>query len=72
MARSVDRDLPADARGVGRPVAEGVLAGEGADAGLRVVGQGRRCGQEEGQEGESEAMAHRESTLGFCERVDRK
>ena len=56
----VDRDLPAHARRVGRPVAEGVLAGEGAAAGLRVVAQGRRCGQDEGQDGESEAMAHRD------------
>ena len=62
-----DRDLAADARRVGRPVAEGVLAGEGADAGLRVVAQGRRCGQDEGQDGESEAMAHRDVPSVFCD-----
>ena len=63
----VDRDLPAHARRVGRPVAEGVLAGEGAATGLRVVAQGGRCGQDEGQDGESEAMAHRDDSFGFCD-----
>ena len=59
----VDRDLPAHARRVGRPVAEGVLAGEGAATGLRIIAPGRRCGQNEGQNGKSETKAHRKILL---------
>ena len=54
----VERDLAADARRVGRPVAEGVLAGQG------VAGADRRRGQGEGHEDQKKAAAHRDRSSG--------